>query len=83
VVDSSANVKGYVHNPLVYLPLNSQGKYDVAGAVGNGYLNVIKDLGLREPYVGHVDLVSGEIARILHIIMHILNKFPRPLLWEC
>jgi len=55
VVDSSANVKGYVHNPLVYLPLNSQGKYDVAGAVGNGYLNVIKDLGLR-------DLVSGEIA---------------------
>jgi len=42
VVDSSANVKGYVHNPLVYLPLNSQGKYDVAGAVGNGYLNVIK-----------------------------------------
>lgn len=62
VVDSSANVKGYVHNPLVYLPLNSQGKYDVAGAVGNGYLNVIKDLGLREPYVGHVDLVSGEIA---------------------
>ena len=62
VVDSSANIKGYVHNPLVYLPLNSQGKYDVAGAIGNGYLNVIKDLGLKEPYVGYVDLISGEIA---------------------
>lgn len=63
VSDSSANVKGYVYNPLVYLPLNNIGKYDVAGAVGeNGYLNVIKDLGLKEPYVGYVDLVSGEIA---------------------
>ncbi|HHV28499.1 Hsp33 family molecular chaperone HslO [Acetivibrio mesophilus] len=62
VSDSSANIKGYVHNPLVYLPLNSQGKYDVAGAVGSGYLNVIKDLGLKEPYIGYVDLVSGEIA---------------------
>ncbi|MFZ5989173.1 MAG: Hsp33 family molecular chaperone HslO [Bacillota bacterium] len=62
VSDSSANVRGYVYNPLVYLPLNNIGKYDVAGAVGKGYLNVIKDLGLREPYVGYVDLVSGEIA---------------------
>ncbi|GAE88641.1 chaperonin [Acetivibrio straminisolvens JCM 21531] len=62
VSDSSANIKGYVHNPLVYLPLNSKGKYDVAGAVGSGYLNVIKDLGLKEPYVGYVDLISGEIA---------------------
>ncbi|HPD00165.1 MAG TPA: Hsp33 family molecular chaperone HslO [Acetivibrio sp.] len=62
VSDSQANVKGYVHHPLVYLPLNSQGKFDVAGAVGKGYLNVIKDMGLKEPYIGYVDLVSGEIA---------------------
>lgn len=62
VSDSEANVRGYVHNPLVYLPLNSEGKFDVAGAVGKGYLNVIKDLGLKEPYIGYVDLVSGEIA---------------------
>ena len=47
---------------MVYLPLNSEGKFDVAGAIGKGYLNVIKDMGLKEPYVGYVDLVSGEIA---------------------
>ncbi|HQA58257.1 MAG TPA: Hsp33 family molecular chaperone HslO [Acetivibrio sp.] len=62
VSDSQANVKGYVHRPLVYLPLNSNGKFDVAGAIGKGYLNVIKDMGLKEPYIGYVDLVSGEIA---------------------
>jgi molecular chaperone Hsp33 len=62
VSDSKANVKGYVHCPLVYLPLNSKGKFDVAGAIGKGYLNVIKDMGLKEPYIGYVDLVSGEIA---------------------
>jgi molecular chaperone Hsp33 len=63
VTDSDANVRGYVNNPLVYLPLNEMGKLDVAGAVGRtGYLNVIKDMGLKEPYIGYVDLVSGEIA---------------------
>jgi molecular chaperone Hsp33 len=63
VSDVDANVRGYVHNPLVYLPLTERGKYDVSGAIGgNGYLNVIKDLGLKEPYIGYVDLVSGEIA---------------------
>lgn len=62
VSDSKANVRGYVYEPLVYLPLNARGKFDVAGAIGKGYLNVIKDLGLREPYIGYVDLVSGEIA---------------------
>lgn len=61
--DSSANVRGYVYNPEVHLPLNASGKLDVAGAIGdNGYLNVIKDLGLREPYLGYVRLVSGEIG---------------------
>ena len=63
VSDSHANVRGYVYNPHVHPPLNSMGKLDVSGAIGpNGYLNVIKDLGLKEPYIGYVNLVSGEIA---------------------
>lgn len=63
VSDVNANVKGYVNNPHVYLPLNEKGKFDVSGAVGkNGYLNVIKDLGLKEPYIGNVKLASGEIG---------------------
>jgi molecular chaperone Hsp33 len=62
VSDSQSNVRGYVYEPHVYLPLNSTGKLDVAQAVGKGYLNVIKDMGLKEPYVGYVDLVSGEIG---------------------
>ncbi len=66
VSDAFSNVRGYVHNPKVYLPLNSAGKFDVAAAVGrNGYLNVIRDMGLREPYIGYVDLVSGEIGQDL------------------
>lgn len=63
VADSNGNVKGYVENPVVELPLNQYGKLDVAGAVGKeGSLTVIKDLGLKEPYMGMVPLVSGEIA---------------------
>ncbi len=63
VSDAESNVRGYVHNPQVYLPLNAAGKFDVAAAVGrNGYLNVIRDLGMKEPYVGYVDLTSGEIG---------------------
>lgn len=66
VSDYKSNVRGYVYNPEVYLPLNAVGKFDVAGAVGKkGYLNVIKDMGLKEPYVGFVDLVSGEIGEDL------------------
>ncbi|MCX7923137.1 MAG: Hsp33 family molecular chaperone HslO [Clostridia bacterium] len=66
ISDSNANVRGYVYNPDVYLPLNERGKFDVSGAIGeNGYLNVIKDLGLKEPYIGYVNLVSGEIAEDL------------------
>lgn len=60
--DSSSNVKGYVYNPAVDLPLNDHGKLDIRTAVGFGYINVIKDIGLKEPYIGFSDLVSGEIA---------------------
>lgn len=63
VSDSFGNVKAYVQNSVVELPLNSKGKLDVGGAVGkDGVLSVIKDLGLKEPYVGQVPIVSGEIA---------------------
>lgn len=62
VTDANSNVRGYVHNPYVDIPLNEKGKFDIAGAVGKGYLNVVKDFGLKEPYVGRVKLVSGEIA---------------------
>ena len=63
VSDSRGNVKSYVGNPIVELPLNRYGKLDVSGAVGkDGTLSVVKDLGLKEPYVGQVPIVSGEIA---------------------
>ena len=61
--NNSPKVKGYVANPYVVLPLNEFGKLDVGGAVGiDGYINVIKDIGLKEPYVGVSPLTSGEIA---------------------
>ena len=55
-------MKGYIANPDVDLPLTKEGKLDVGGSLGIGELTVIKDLGLREPYVGTIALVDGEIA---------------------
>ena len=62
VADSWGNVKCCADNYIVEIPLNAKGKLDVGGAVGAGTLSVIKDLGLKEPYVGTIPLVSGEIA---------------------
>lgn len=63
VADSRGNVKSYVRNPVVEIPLNKYGKLDVAGAVGKeGTLSVVKDLGLKEPYCGQIPIASGEIA---------------------
>ena len=60
-----ANVKGYVNQPNVIIPANKDGKLDVSGAIGPGFLNVIRDIGMKEPYNGQVHLVSGEIAEDL------------------
>lgn len=59
------SVKGYIANPYVDLPLKENGKLDVGGSLGIGELTVIKDLGLKEPYIGTIALVSGEIAEDL------------------
>lgn len=63
VANNFPKLKGYVGNNLLDLPLNENGKLNVGQAVGkNGFLNVIKDIGLKDPYIGMVPLVSGEIA---------------------
>lgn len=63
--DSQGHVKGYANVPDVVIPANAHGKLDVAGAIGSGYLSVIKDMGLKEPYVGQTNLQTGEIAEDL------------------
>lgn len=63
VADNRGNIKGYVDNPNVNLPLKENGKLDVGKAVGtNGKVTVIRDIGMKEPYVGSTDIVTGEIG---------------------
>ena len=63
--DSKAQVKGYVNEPAVLIPANAKAKLDVSGAIGKGMLQVIRDLGMKEPYVGQTELQTGEIAEDL------------------
>ena len=63
--DAEGNVKGYPLVPDVVIPANTKGKLDVSGAMGNGTLSIIRDMGLKEPYVGQVELQTGEIAEDL------------------
>lgn len=74
--DSSARVKGYADIPDVMLPPNGLGKLDVGGAVGNGMLTVIRDLGLKEPYVGQTILQTGEIAEDLTYYFAVSEQIP-------
>ena len=60
--DSKGNVKGYAQVPQAMMPPNTQGKLDVGGVIGNGYLQVIKDMGLKEPYASRIELQTGEIG---------------------
>lgn len=63
--DCCGHVKGYVKQPIVSLPASKEGKLDVGKALDLGVLTIIKDIGLKEPYIGQVQLVSGEIAEDL------------------
>ena len=62
VSNARSEVRGYVSNPIADLPPNSKGKLDVSGIIGQGFLSVIRDLALKEPYIGRTPLISGEIA---------------------
>jgi len=77
VATSGGDVKGYVANPKVELPLNVHNKLDVAAAVGkNGRITVMKDLGLKEPYIGQADLISGEIAEDVAYYLTVSEQQP-------
>lgn len=77
VSDSMGNVRGYVENPVVEIPLNHKGKLDVAGAVGtDGFLYVMKDLGMKEPYISQVPIVSGEIAEDITSYFAVSEQIP-------
>ena len=74
--DAKGRVKGYVNEPGVILPANAAGKLDVGGAVGQGMLRVIKDMGLKEPYVGQTVLQTGEIAEDLTAYFAVSEQVP-------
>ena len=74
--DSKGRVKGFADQPAVLIPANSQGKLDVGGAVGRGSLTVIKDLGLKEPYSGQVELRTGEIGDDLTYYFAVSEQVP-------
>lgn len=77
VADSNGNARGYVMNSVVEIPLNAKGKLDVAGAVGtDGSLTVIKDLNLKEPYIGQVPIISGEIAEDITSYYAVSEQIP-------
>ncbi|CCQ98574.1 33 kDa chaperonin [[Clostridium] ultunense Esp] len=77
VSNNGGQVKGYVDNPYADLPSRPDGKLDVGGLVGkNGQLAIIKDLGLKEPYIGYSNLVSGEIAEDLVHYFHLSEQQP-------
>lgn len=77
VSDSDGNVRGYSHENVVELPLNAKGKLDVGAAVGHsGTLTVIKDLGMKEPYIGQVPIVSGEIAEDITSYFSVSEQIP-------
>lgn len=77
VSDSFGNVKSYVQNPIVEIPLNSRGKLDVKGAVGtDGLLSVVKDLGLKEPYTGQIPIATGEIAEDITQYLAVSEQVP-------
>lgn len=74
--DAKGNVKGYVLNPEVMLPPSPAGKLDVGGSIGSGTLSVIKDMGLKEPYVGQTVLQTGEIAEDLTYYFAVSEQVP-------
>ena len=73
---SNGTVKGYVENPSVLLPPNAAGHFDVGGAVGKGFLHVLRDTGLKEPYAGEVEIQTGEIAQDLAYYFAVSEQVP-------